>query len=268
MIRADGLTYRYKRSGGQRTDPFSLTEVSFTVERGSMTGILGPNGAGKSTILKLLLKILTAPRGSLFVSGADVHNLSQRELARRVAYVPQTAVADQAFPVREIVAMGRYPHRGRFEWSGGEDPIVADAVARMELAEYADRPATSLSGGEFQRVLTARALAQATPAVLLDEPTNHLDLRHQLSLLSLLNTERAERELTILAIFHDIALALRYCDQLIIMKAGRVAGIRSPAELADDDLLERVYGIAFDPVCLPDGTTTLSPRLPVATNDA
>lgn len=260
MIRAERLSFVYPSSGP--TSGFALSDVSFSIPPGSMVGVLGPNGAGKSTVLKLMLKILTAPRGALFIANHDVHALHQRELAKLVAYVPQSAVADQAFPVREIVTMGRYPHRGRFDWGGREDPEVAAALKRMELTEFADRPATSLSGGEFQRVLTARALAQATPVILLDEPTNHLDLRHQLSLLSLLAAERRERELTIVAVFHDINLALRYCDRLIVMEGGQVAGIESPESLLSNRLLERVYGLAFDTVALPSGGKMISPRLP------
>ena len=257
MIRAEDLHYRYKRG-------FALSDLSFTIPAGSMTGILGPNGAGKSTVLKLLLKIIPAPPGSLFVLDDDVHTLSQHELAKRIAYVPQIAAPDQAFLVRELVAMGRYPHACRFELNRDEDPAVTTALARMELENLADRPATNLSGGEFQRVLTARALAQETPVLLLDEPTNHLDLHHQLSLLSLLHAERSERGLTIVAVFHDINLALRYCDCLIVMDQGTIVGIRSPEELLADDLLDRVYGLSFERVVTPsDGQPLIVPRMVV-----
>lgn len=216
-----------------------------------MTGIIGPNGAGKSTIMKLLLRIIPAPAASLFVLGDDVTSLKQRDLARRLAYVPQMADAEHAFTVREMVAMGRYPHRKRLGLFQASEPVVEAALERMDLVELAQRPATELSGGEFQRVLAARALAQDTPVILLDEPTNHLDLRHQLSLLEMLKAEREDKDLTIIAVFHDINLAMAYCNQLLVMDDGRLVGDRTPDELLEDDLLERVYRIAFERITTP-----------------
>ncbi len=250
MITADGLSYAYR-------DGFQIRSLSFTVRQGSMTGIIGPNGSGKSTFLKLLLKMIPAPPGTLFINDSDIHALSQRELARLVGYVPQATVPDQAFSVRQMVAMGRFPHRSRFFSFDETDPLVDEAIDRLQLTHLAERPVTKVSGGEFQRVLTARALAQDTPIVALDEPTNHLDLRHQLLLLDLLQKERERAGLTVIAVFHDLNLAIEYCDEILVFNDGALEIACDPTTLVSGPTLERVYGIGFERIARAEGARTL-----------
>lgn len=250
MIEARSLSYSYR-------DGFRLQSLSFAVAPGSFLGIIGPNGSGKSTLLRLLLKMIRPPEVSLFVDGNDVHHLPQAELARLVAFVPQLTVPDQAFTVRQIVMMGRYPHRRGLFSSDDADSEVDRALVRMDLGSLADRPVTRISGGEFQRVLTARALAQAAPVIVLDEPTNHLDLKNQLLLLRLLRGEQQENGVTIIAVFHNINLALQHCDRLLVLDAGRQEAYTEPESLIASSTLETVYGIEFERVPRADGQGTL-----------
>ena len=250
MIEARKLSYAYG-------DGFRLRDLSFTVPQTSVTGIIGPNGSGKSTVLRLLLKILQAPPGSLFLQGRDINDIPQRELAKLVAYVPQSKSADHAFSVRQMVAMGRYAHKSRLFALDETDPKVEEAIDRLDLHAFADRPVTKLSGGEFQRVLTARAIAQDTSVIVLDEPTNHLDLRHQLLLLRLLREESTHNGMTIVAVFHDINLAIHHCDQIVVLNDGELETCADPDSLVAMSTLEDVYGIGFERVKRENGARTL-----------
>nr|WP_158203357.1 ATP-binding cassette domain-containing protein [Halomarina oriensis] len=224
--------------GGERV----LDDVSFDVAAGTLVGVCGPNGAGKTTLLRTVNGILTPDSGSVTVDGEDVASLSARALARRVATVPQDTSFAFDFPVREVVAMGRTAHRGRFERATTADRDAVDAaLERAQVDTLADRSVGAVSGGERQRVLLARALAQQTPVLLLDEPTASLDINHQVRTLSLVRSLVDEGK-TALAAIHDLDLAARFCDALLVVAGGRVLAAGPPEEVLDEPVLERAFG--------------------------
>ena len=220
-----------------------LSEVSLAVESGTFLGLIGPNGAGKTTLLRTINGILTPDSGSVDVAGEDVHALSSRAASRLVATVPQETTLSFDFSVREVVAMGRHPHRdrlGRDPAATGTDPVET-AMERARVARLGDRPITEISGGERRRVLLARALTQETPLLLLDEPTASLDVNHQIQTLELVSDLVAEGQ-TVVAAIHDLDLAARYCDELALLSGGTIAARGSPATVLERDAL----GDAFD----------------------
>ncbi len=236
IISIKNLTWGYSNS-------FSLNDVSFSIPEDSRIGIMGPNGAGKSTIIKLILKILNPPKDSIFLEDIDIFNLRQPIIAKHISYVPQLPSSPEGFTTEEIIRMSRYVHGSGF--TKEDDRIIASVLKRLSLEEMRSRSVSSVSGGEFQRVLLARALAQQTELVILDEPTNHLDLTHTLNILDLLKQEQKQRSISILAVFHDINFALDFCDYIIILKEGSVITILPPEELLETTILEEVYNLGF-----------------------
>ena len=233
-----------------------LSEVSLAVDPGTFLGLIGPNGAGKTTLLRTANGIVEPDAGSVRIAGEDVHALSSREASRRVATVPQDTSLSFAFTVREVVEMGRHPHRDRLgrepgrSGSGGRDPVEA-AMERAGVARFADRPVTEVSGGERSRVLLARALAQDAPVFLLDEPTASLDVNHQVRALDLASGLAAGGK-TVVAAIHDLDLAARFCDELALLSGGQIAAHGSPEEVLDADALEAAFdtpvAVGPDPV--------------------
>ncbi|MFB6227318.1 MAG: ATP-binding cassette domain-containing protein [Halobacteriales archaeon] len=220
-----------------------LSTVSLAVESGTFLGLIGPNGAGKTTLLRTVNGILDPGAGTVAVAGEDIHALSSATASRVVATVPQDTTLSFDFSVREVVAMGRHPHRdrlGRDSAATGGDPVET-AMERVDVARFADRSVTEISGGERRRVLLARALAQDTPVLLLDEPTASLDVNHQVRTLELVSDLVADGT-TVIAAIHDLDLAARYCDELALLSGGAIAAHGSPATVLDDDAL----GDAFD----------------------
>lgn len=220
-----------------------LDGLTFSVAGGSFTGIIGPNGSGKSTLLKSLSRVLKPARGSVLLDEEDLYRLDTREVAKKMAVVPQETAVNFSFMVKDIVLMGRSPHLGRFQREGEKD--FAAARQAMELTNtlhLADRLITAVSGGERQRVIIAKALTQEPSIILLDEPTSHLDINHQVEILSLLKRLNREKGLTIIAVFHDLNLAAQYCDSLILMKKGSIYTVGEPAEVLTADNIKDVYG--------------------------
>lgn len=221
-----------------------LEEVAFDVESGSVTALLGPNGSGKSTLLKTLAKTLPAQHGEIEVLGDPLRSLGFRELARRVAYVPQEELAAFPFTVEEIVLMGRTPYsEGLFE-TGEDHAAAARAMELADCASLAGRAVTELSGGERQRVLLARALAQEAPVLLLDEPTSHLDVRHQVEIVRLLR-RLAKDGYGIVAAVHDLNLAATVADRALLLEDGRI-GLNGPCrDVLADRRVDAVYRVDF-----------------------
>jgi iron complex transport system ATP-binding protein len=229
-----GVSFSYRR------DPV-VENVTTSIWPGEMVGLLGPNGAGKSTLLRLASGVLHPDRGSISIAGDNVRRLARRDIARRLAVVPQDFSLPFAYTVRQIVEMGRLPYSGPWGSLGHADrAAVESALDRTHLQDFASRVYTELSGGERQRVLIALALAQQSALLLLDEPTAHLDIKHQVEALELLRALNRERGLTVLAALHDLNLAARYFDRLILFRHTVVAD-GSPALVLDADLLSRVY---------------------------
>jgi len=219
-----------------------LADVSLAVDDGEFVGLVGPNGAGKTTLLRCISGVLSPERGVVTVDGDPVGSLSARERGRRVAVVPQDTTLSFDFAVRDVVAMGRTPHRGRFERAiEADETAIDEAMARAAVTDFAEQSIQSVSGGERQCVVLARALAQAAPVLLLDEPTASLDVNHQVRTLDLVADLVADGRTAVAAI-HDLSLAARYCDRLVLLADGGVVDAGQPGRVLD----RRTVGEAFD----------------------
>lgn len=234
MLEVQKLSYRYH--GG----PAVLEEVSFSLERGHFLAILGNNGVGKSTLLKCLAKVLKSPQGAFLLDGEDVFAMSQRKRAQSLAFVSQK-VPEAKMTVHDVVMLGRRPY---MQWNFTEEDhrIVHQAMRRMQLEGLRGRFLTELSGGERQKVMLARALAQETDLLLLDEPTSSLDIYNQYEVLQLVQDFCREDGLTAILVIHDLNLALRFCDRFLLLQEGKVYAcgdwtILTPQALRD------VYGV-------------------------
>ncbi|MFT4034029.1 MAG: ABC transporter ATP-binding protein [Patulibacter sp.] len=244
-LQARGVTVRL---GGRAV----LDGVDLEVPAGACVGILGPNGSGKSTLLRALAGLRQPDAGEVLLRGVPIGRLRARARARELAVVAQEEQLDPDLTVGEVVALGLTPYRR--PWDAGGEPelrAVAAALARVDLEGCERQSVARLSGGERRRVLIARALAQATPAMLLDEPTNHLDIRHQLEVVALL---RALRQTVVMSL-HDLGLAARACDQVVVLAAGRVRAAGPPAEVLEPQLVLDTFGV--DAVQVADPRTGL-----------
>ncbi len=220
-----------------------LDSVTMHADRGQLVGLIGPNGAGKSTLLRNIAGILKNRNGTVQLDGTDISELSTREVATALALVPQIAPYTYGFTSIELVLMGRYPHLGRFQIEGREDDRIArDAMALTETEEFADRTLDTLSGGERQRVFVARALAQQPRVLLMDEPTANLDVLHQLKVLDLVR-QLVDDGLTAVAAIHDLNMAARYCDKLVLLNNGQLLAEGSPEDVLTPDTIESAFGV-------------------------
>ncbi|NBE50303.1 ABC transporter ATP-binding protein [Streptomyces boluensis] len=223
-----------------------VEDIRLTVDDGAFVGLVGPNGSGKSTLLRCVYRALRPANGTVLLDGDDVHALRPRAAARVMAALPQETSAEFDFTVTEVVAMGRLPHKERT--AAGDREICARAMARTGVDHLAERGFLALSGGEKQRVLLARALAQEPRVLVLDEPTNHLDIAHQLDVLSLVRGSGP----TVLAALHDLNLAAAHCDVLYVIADGRIVDSGPPHEVLRPDLLAEVFGVRAHPVRHPE----------------
>lgn len=219
-----------------------IKNVSFSVPEGHFVGIVGPNGSGKTTLLRSVVGLLKKDAGSIIIGHHKIENLDRRELARRVAFVPQMMEPVDGFTVEELVLLGRTPYFERFSFENEDDhDAVSWAIDELKIGNLRDRPITDLSGGEFQRVAIARALAQEPRILLLDEPTSHLDIRFQVKICKLLRKLRSHR--SILATFHDLNLASRFCSRLILVKNGELIAEGKPDEVVTPENIWKAYRI-------------------------
>jgi len=247
ILEAAAVSFRYDRRG-----PQVLEGVSVSVPRGAIVGLLGPNGSGKTTLLRLLSGTLTPAQGRVAIDGTDVETLSRRDLARRIAIVPQETHSAFDFTALEIVLMGRYPHLGRFELEGIDDVAIArDALAATGTATLESRRFASLSGGEKQRVVIASALAQTSDVLLLDEPTASLDLGYQLDIAMLLVRLNRDRGATLVVSTHDLNLAATLCSELVLLKTGRVMAVGPTRDVLTSARIRALYGVDADVVMHP-----------------
>ncbi|MBN2058007.1 MAG: ABC transporter ATP-binding protein [Candidatus Saganbacteria bacterium] len=214
--------------------------LSFSVEDGQFVGVVGPNGSGKTTLLRALIGMVTRSQGSIYVSQYRLENLDRRDLARRIALVPQLMEPVEGFSVEELIMLGRTPYFDRLKFDDKRDrAAVRWAIRELKLQDLKDRPVAELSGGEFQRVAIARALAQQPKVMLLDEPTSHLDIRYQVRICKLLRKLRSRR--SIIATFHDLNLASRYCSRLILLKDGELVAAGSPENVVTPENIWKAY---------------------------
>ncbi len=217
-----------------------VRDVALEVAPGEVVGLIGPNGSGKSTLLRAVYRMLRPAAGLVALGGDDVWRLSARESARRTAVVVQEAPGEFEFTVGEVVLMGRTPHKGRLQGdTRADEEIARGALARVGMAAFAGRAFNTLSGGEKQRALIARALAQEPRLLVLDEPTNHLDIRFQLEVLELVRG----LGVTILVTLHDLNLAASYCDRLYLLCEGRIEAAGRPEEVLTPALVGAVFGV-------------------------
>jgi len=245
------LSFRYDSVRNRQSGDHSawvIDGVEFTVRQGEIVGVIGPNGSGKSSLLKLLTKLVRPQEGTIHLYGAELGTLSRESIARQVAYMPQDLSYDFPFSVLDMVLMGRFPYRrsglwNLVGWERHEDLAVAeDAMAQTDVTHLANRMIDTLSAGERQRVLLARALAQEPRVMMLDEPTAHLDLNHQLDVCRILKQVHAQLQMTVLLVSHDINLASQYCDRILVMKQGALVCIGTPQAVIHPQVLTEVYG--------------------------
>ncbi|MFJ6043040.1 ABC transporter ATP-binding protein [Brachybacterium paraconglomeratum] len=239
-----------------------LEDVTFEVAPGAFCALLGPNGSGKSTLVKAIAGVHRAKSGTVTVEGRETSSLGRRELARVVGYVPQAGDAPFDLTVREAVMLGRTPHFG-IAPRAEDRAKVEDAIARMGLGDLAERSMSELSGGQAQRALIARALAQDTRVLLLDEPTSALDLRYQIETLQLVRQITREEGISALIAIHDLNHAARYCDQIVVLHGGRLVADGSPAEALRAPVLRSVYEVDVE-VDAREDAVEVRPRVDAA----
>ncbi len=220
-----------------------LDRVDLHADRGQFIGLIGPNGAGKSTLLRAISSVLKFQQGAVSLEGEDLRSLGAKRIASTLALVPQIAPYTQGFTTFELVLMGRYPHMGRLQVEGEHDDRIAGEAMRLtETEAFAERTLDTLSGGERQRVFLARALAQEPRILLLDEPTSNLDILHQLKILTLVR-QLVDDGLTAVAAIHDLNLASRFCDRLVVLAEGRVLAEGLAAEVLTPETIEEAFGV-------------------------
>ena len=222
----------------------AVSGVSAALEPGQLVGIIGPNGAGKSTLIRALLGLVRADGGAVSIDDTPIASLPRKDVARRVAYLPQGQTLHWPLMVERLVALGRMPHLGPLSRLSPEDEAMIDAaLARADVLHLKGRIATELSGGERARVLLARALAVGAPALIADEPLAALDPGHQLDVMDLLKGEARAGSLVV-TVLHDLGMAARYCDRLLLMDKGRLVADGKPMEVLTEQRLAEVYGIS------------------------
>lgn len=225
--------------GGRRV----LDGVHVTARAGSVLGVVGPNGCGKSTLLQAILRILAPASGSITVDGIDIASMTARHLARTAAAVLQDGTGDFDLRVRDVVAMGRAPHKRMFQGDNADDDaVVAESLALVDATDLTERAFALLSGGERQRVLVARALAQQPRLLVMDEPTNHLDVRHQFEVLAL----PARLGTTAVVALHDLNLAAHYCDEIVVLRDGVQVCAGPPESVLTAGLIAEVWDVAAE----------------------
>ncbi|GGN68112.1 ABC transporter ATP-binding protein [Nocardia rhizosphaerihabitans] len=221
-----------------------VDELSLDIAPGVVTTVIGPNGCGKSTLLKSLGRLLRPRDGQVVLDGKAISSMKTKDVARVIGMLPQTPVAPEGLTVADLVARGRHPHQSWLrQWSADDETEVAAALAQTGIADLAERTLDELSGGQRQRAWISMALAQGTDILLLDEPTTYLDLAHSLEVLDLVDRLHAEFGRTVVMVLHDLNLAIRYSDELVVMCAGRIVAQGKPAEIVTAELLAEVFGL-------------------------
>jgi iron complex transport system ATP-binding protein len=227
---------------------FTLHVDTFSAEAGHIVGMIGGNGSGKTTLIKILAGMLAPFSGEVLLDGAPIASYSANRRARRLAYVSQSHRPAFEFTVEQTVLLGRMPYRASYGgFESREDVDAADeAIGLLDLGTLRHEPITNLSGGELQRVMIARAVAQGTGTLLLDEPNSHLDIAHQYTVLAIIRSTCRRRKIAVVASIHDLNLASIFCDTIVVMAHGEVVGYGNPADVLRTDLLRRAFGADLD----------------------
>jgi iron complex transport system ATP-binding protein len=253
MITLEGVTVRYG-------DQLALSNVSEHVSDGEWVGLIGPNGAGKTTLLRALVQ-LVEHGGRTLLGDVSTDELSRRDLARKIAYVPQAPELPPEISVSDYVLLGRSPHIGYFGFEKPRDHrVCARLLERLDLSHMSGRHLGTLSGGELQRLVLARALAQEAPVLLLDEPTSALDLGRRVDALEIVDALRREHGLTVLSAMHDLTLAGQFADRLLLLAEGEVVASGTPAEVLDEVVLTKYFGGHVQVLRSTEGELIVAPR--------
>ncbi|SBS28238.1 putative siderophore transport system ATP-binding protein YusV [Marinomonas aquimarina] len=230
----------------QHADHIIIEDLSVQFPKGKVTAIVGPNGCGKSTLLNGLSRVHHPSRGQIVLQGKDIHKLPPREVARKLALLPQETSAPDGISVRELIRFGRHPHQSFLkQWGMDDKTAIEFALRSANLEDLGERLLDTLSGGQRQRAWIAMSIAQETPLLLLDEPTSALDLGHQIEVFDLIRDLSANGK-TVVMVVHDLAMAARYSDHLIAMKAGKIVAQGSPKEVITPAILDHLYGVQCD----------------------
>lgn len=238
MIKAKDLYFSYDK------DKSFITKLNVEIEKGKITAILGPNGSGKSTLLSIFAGLNKPTSGEVIINGKSIRSLKQKELAREIATVHQQNTVPSDITVKELVAYGRIPHKKYFQGNTeSDDKIIEWAIKRTGLEKLKDKAVMGMSGGERQRAFIAMALAQKSEILFLDEPITYLDIYHQVEILELVKELNKESKLTVVMVLHDINQAIKYSDNVIVMKSGEVVSSGIANEVINMDLLNSVYKI-------------------------
>lgn len=247
-------------------DKIIVDNLNISIPIGKVTALVGANGSGKSTILKTLARLLQPKNGHVLLDGKHIHRYSTKEIAKKLAILPQNPIAPDGLTVSELVAYGRYPHQKSFSTHSKEDfQIIHWAIEATGLTAFEERPVDELSGGQRQRAWIALALAQKTPLLLLDEPTTFLDMGHQLDVLKLIRRLNEEQQRTIIMVVHDLNHATRFADHIICIKNGEVRAEGNPIDVVTEHMLKEVFQIEASiliepktglPVCIPTDSLT------------
>ncbi|MEU1799803.1 ABC transporter ATP-binding protein [Streptomyces sp. NPDC019937] len=247
---ARGVTVGY---GGRNV----IDDLDVAIPTGVITTIIGPNGCGKSTLLRTLTRLLKPAGGTVVLDGEDIARLRTRDVAKKLGLLPQAPVAPEGLTVADLVARGRHPHQSWLrQWSSDDADVLERALAMTGVSDLADRPVDSLSGGQRQRVWISMTLAQGTDLLLLDEPTTYLDLAHAIDVLDLVD-DLHESGCTVVMVLHDLNLATRYSDNLVVMRAGSILAQGHPRDVITAELLDEAFGLRATVVDDPVGDRPL-----------
>ncbi|MCG8568773.1 MAG: ABC transporter ATP-binding protein [Spirochaetes bacterium] len=245
-IEVDQLNFSYQHR-------LVLQKIQLQAEAGKICTFIGPNGSGKTTLLKNIARILHPFKKTVYINGQEIHSFVLKNLAKKLAYVPQEYHLDIDFSVRDIVLMGRYPYQKRFSQVSKQDQELVDkALELTNTSQLAQRNIKNLSGGEKQRVVIARAIAQDTEIILLDEPISHLDIHHQIEIMETIRMLNEKSQITILLVLHDLNLALNYSDYVVLLNGGKIVDDGTAEEVIQPDNIKKVYQI--------DSILTTNPR--------
>ncbi|NED12199.1 ABC transporter ATP-binding protein [Streptomyces sp. SID9124] len=249
-LAARGITVGY---GGRNV----IEELDVEIPSGVVTTIIGPNGCGKSTLLRTLTRLLKPAGGAVVLDGEDIARLRTRDVAKKLGLLPQSPVAPEGLTVSDLVARGRHPHQSWLrQWSSDDADVVRRALAMTGVSDLADRPVDSLSGGQRQRVWISMTLAQGTDLLLLDEPTTYLDLAHAVDVLDLVD-DLHESGCTVVMVLHDLNLATRYSDNLVVMREGAILAQGHPRDVITAELLDEAFGLRAEVIEDPVGDRPL-----------
>lgn len=217
-----------------------IEQINISVQNKEIIGVIGPNGSGKSTLLKCIYRVLSPSCGTILIDNKELHKYSTKESAKKIAVLSQHNYYNFEFTVYDMIMMGRSPHKSALEKTNKKDIEIAEKIIDLVgIRDLVERTFSTLSGGEQQRVILARALVQDTPCLILDEPTNHLDIKYQLQLMNIIkNIDK-----TIIAAIHDLNIAAMYCDKIYIMKNGKIAGFGTPEQILTEKNIKEIYEV-------------------------